>query len=568
MKWKLDAFMSKNSQGPILVITKNLIDDTYRAILAQMVDKKLIQPSVKTIIEHFKVAHDLANDHVDENNVYIRAFLAFELLKGKRNPDLKSNADFKFAYSTKYKRLAELTDLGFLTKLSQPPEHYKDAPRALKFYKLSYPSLDSLLPLPEKDETHKTKEAAQARKVEFEINAQMAFSYADTQLQRMGSYEFLSNFLNRCIRPDAKTKIRLIQNEFNVPVPNESAIGQLTITTSALETSDIIIAEDMILVDYVLSVILEKLEDSEGLTLPIENRFRFDFATILADFDTADSGGYRDILSNQFDRIFGTDFHITASPKTLWLMEKLGFVDNEGKPYDNVSIRLLSQVGQKNMDLPNDVAAIINQRKVARYIDLSLPNHLIQQINKSLEKGHRKLVPMFSRDKHLIQQNSPGIPWLLNSFLSQKCPRPGFKYGAVELKGFCKLWMRAWESKEESVKGVLSILNMLRDQSRLLYVEGLTLNSRKQPRLNLMFAKIDKFLIRIENTTPEKMQLGVIKYAFLGVRMTDAEIRIANERLELVKQDAAYAEDEIYKKIGMNIVAKADIEAKQYKKTS
>lgn len=559
--------MSDKNKGPVMAITKGLINQTYYDVLDHMIEKNMIKPSSKLFIESFLTSYNILVDHVDDQNVYIRPFASFDMLVGKPNPDFNSKPPIKMAIPTKYKKIKQLQSWGMICEFpsEQIPDHYVEF-KNVSFYKLQFPTLQLEEPVKTTTLDHRSSEYRKALKSEMEVTQQMPFAFADTQLQKMGSYEFLANFLNRCIRPDKSTTQKTINNEFNVPVPGEQVIGSLKVTTTTLETAEILLAEDMLVVDYVLSVILERLQNSEGITLPIENRFRFDYATILADFDIPDSGGYRDGLNKQFERIFATDFNIVSCPKTVWLMEKLGFVDSEGKPYDTVSIRLLSPIGQRNDELSEEFSDMLKNRKVNRFIDLSLPEHLIQQINKSLSIGQRILLPMFTRDKLLIQQKDPGIPWLLNNFLSQKCPRPGFKYGPVELKSFCKLWMKAWETDEESTKGVNSILKMLLTQGRLLYVDDLVINSRKQPRLNLLYAKIDKYLIRVENQTPEKKQFGRITYTFLSVRMSDAEIREANSRIDLVKQHPEYAQDHMYKSVARNIIAKSDVVAQQYKK--
>ena len=557
-----------NNSGPVIVITKDLLDETYFKIIDHMIDGNIIKPSSKLLIESFLNAYSVLMEHVENDNVYIRAFSAFSMLIGKSNPDFKKKTLIKLSKPTMYKRIAMLKEKDIIVELPNDliPTFY-DGQKGFTFYKLQFPTIKAKDKIDAADipEDQRSSVYRKARRAEMELNAQMPFTYAETQLQKMGTYEFLSNFLNRCIRPDTTNQQKTIKNEFKVPVPNEKISGLLNITTTTLDTSEILIADDMVLVDYILSVILERLEDSEGLILPIENRFRFDYSSILADFNITDSGGYRDVLNRQFDRIFSTAFTIVACPKTIWLMEKLGFVDAEGKPYDNVSVRLLSQIGQRNQDVPAGVDTILNNRKVNRYIDLSLPDHLIQQINNSLERGDRRLVPMFSRDKLLIQQSQPGLPWMLNNFLSQKCPRPGFKYGAVELKSFCQLWIKAWETKAESIKGTLSILKMLLVQGKLLYVEGFKQNSRNQPRITLLYSKIDSYLIKIENQTPDGKQLGSLIYTFTAVKFTEAEHKEANERSLLIKENYEYSGDEIYKTTGNNIIARADITAKQYK---
>lgn len=559
--------LNKNS-GPVIVITKDLLDETYFKIVDHMIDGNIIKPSSKLLIESFLNAYSVLMEYVDKDNVYIRAFSAFNMLIGKSNPDFKKNTLIKLSKPTMYKRIAMLKEKDFIVELPKEliPEFYTGQ-KGFTFYKLQFPTIKTkdVISAADSPENQRSAKYRKAIKAEMEFNSQMPFAYADQQLQKMGTHESLSNFLNRCIRPDTSNHQKTINNEFKVPVPNEKLTGLLKVTTTTLDTSEILIADDMVLVDYILSVILERLEDSEGLILPIENRFRFDFASILVDFKINDSGGYRDLLNRQFERIFSTDFKIVACPRTIWLMEKLGFVDSEGKPYDTVSIRLLSPIGQRNQDVPEGVDTILNNRKVNRYIDLSLPDHLIQQINKALENGDRRLVPMFSRDKILIQQSQPGLPWMLNNFLNQKCPRPGFKYGAVALKSFCSEWIKAWENKAESTKGTTTILKMLLSQDRLLYVEGLKQNSRNQPRIKLLYAKIDSYLIRIENKTPDGKQLGSLVYTFTAVKFTEAENREAEERSFLVRNHYLYSEDEIYKTIGKNIVARADITAKQYK---
>lgn len=559
--------MSKTNIGPVLIITKDLINKTYFDVLDHMIKEKMLKPSSKLLIESFLNSYNILTDFIDEGHVYIRPFASFDMLIGKPNPDLKSNAPLKMSTPSKYKRLRELKDLGFITNHPKKnlPSFYQHETRTV-FYKLQFPTItlashESL----EQCIDHRSTEYKSARKIEAEMSEQLPFAFT-SQLKEMGTYELLANFISTCIRPEKSVNLKTIKKEFPTSSPNKGETGVFKITTTTLETSEIIVAEDMVLIDYLLSGIIENIKNQEPLQTPVENRFRFDFATILMDFDIDDSGGYREALSKQFNRIFATTFNIDACSKALWLMEKLGFVDEQGNPYDSVSIRFLTPIGQRSEDkLDDDVIDILKGRKVNRYIDVALPPHLIQQINKSLGNGDRHLIPMFSRDKYLIQQKDSGLPWLLASFLSKHCPRPGFKHGPIELKSFCSGWMKAWEGKEEARRGVLSMLKMLLQQGRLLYVEGLTNNTRNQPRLNLLYAKIDKFLIRVVNTTPEKYQLNSIIYEFLAVKLSDAEIRESDDRIALVKEHSEYAQDEMYKKLGNNIIARADVVAGKYR---
>ena len=348
---------------------------------------------------------------------------------------------------------------------------------------------------------------------------------------------------------------------------NPSGIkAPLTVTTTTQTDSEILLPDDLLISDYIFSKLVERITDyveSGQVHGPLNNSWRFDYISILKDFGKKDSGGYREWLDSIFERIFSTSFEITTEGVGLEFMELMGFVDDNGEPYDKVKINLLRPIGikledQKSDDLPS--------RKTGRYIDVALPDNIMKSINDAIMSGQDKLLQMYNRDLRLIRHQDAGLAWAIINYLETKLPKPGFKIGPVDLKKFAGNVMAAWSTDEIGNKGVMTLNKLLIQKDRLLYIENHTVDSRKNSKYDLLYARFgNHFLAEIKSLNPEVSKTSFRKYEIKIVRMTKDEILVADERAELIQSNINYAEDESYRKFASAIIAKADIEAQKYK---
>jgi hypothetical protein len=577
--------------GPVLYIRNGIINETYFDIIDKLISNNIIKPSVRLFVEgmHASLLHP---EHVTEQGIYVRFFSVCEYLEGRQNPDGKYSKPIQMSTNTRYSRVKNLQTIGVLDHyISKLPEFYEKISRKrLSIYALQIPPTLGLLKKAEVIEEIKrsvvvrTSEYRSARRQESVDAANMEYGFSSRPLEQLGSLQLLASYLNECIRPDITFDKQLISGVKHIKQRGSQLPGTLRIETACTSDSSIMIADDMVLVNYFYSAIKERIFDNiETIKPPFQNLFRFDKRDVLLDLSKSDSGGERAALDIQVARVTGTKFTLMASDEVLWLMEELGFVDADGKAYPKVPVYLLHSVGEQKSE--NDTTSLLDKRDSPRYIDLSLPPFIATQINQRLTKyiqrnlleegsGDKKhtinILPMFVRDKNFLRGQDKGFVWLLNDYLSTMLARPGFKHGPISLNLFCSRWLKSVENVEDEKKLIHKMIKTLSNQERLLYIDDLIVNSRKEPRLRDMFSLLaDKYIVRIKNVTggySNKTRLSSINYEFTAVRLDKHQIIDCGERSESVKRNVEYGQDEIFLNYGEGVIAKSDIVSRAFKK--
>lgn len=571
-------------QGPIILISKDFLNDDYFNLISNLVEKKLLPGSYMVILEGIH-AELLRPEYVDENGSYIRFFHACEYISDRVNPDSSTGSLMNMKRTTIYRRLNEMSEKGiFIPSIKARPDIYSTADNSkASIYKLQRPNI-RLLKEVEEPQKKNVKDASYRRalKVEAHLNEQLAFGFINEPLRKLGSLQLLAGYLNKLLRADETFMSNVVKSNFPIIHPESGEKGDISIEASYMVDSETMIPNDMVLVNYIYSAVQQRLlDDIENITVPIENRFRFDIVKILCDFGKEDSGGYREAIDRQLDRITGTKYRIEASRGALWLMERFGFLDENGVPYPRQDIRLLERAGDQQDESEGTVLEVLkDQRATHRFIDLRLPDFIHQQLNRALaelrlsilesdtEKG-LALLPMFSRDKELLLGAEKGVAWVSNDYLSSMLARPGFKHGPVPLESFSRRMMVSLNNDKEELKFQLRFLRMLLEPQRCLYCEDIHVNSRREPRLKSLFALLGKkFLIKVINTTPgytPKTRLSRITYDVIAVRLGAEEIEECLSRLDLIAKDKDYVEDEIFVSWGDMIINTSDVRSSKYK---
>ena len=532
--------------GPVVFLNKNILKMNFSDAIDRIAEKSSLNQLHVLILKTCHTYAEIIPELTTTEGVFIRFFDICDNIEGKLNPSLKNPKPIKMSRNTRYNRINELIKIGFLNNIQfKIPDFYQKS--KLSIYTLEFPDT---LPQPNNEESKaglvRTSEYKKARRNEQIATEQMTFAFISKPLKKMASYTMLANYLNRCIRTTASVTKKTLQTEFQVPNP-DGVHGVISVTTSSLDHAEIMLPDDMVLVDYIYSVIKERLQDnSENLIVPIENRFRFDISSICIDLGKSDSGGYRASIEKQIDRICATEFMISGKENAEWVMSFFGFVDKYDKPYSRVDLRLLRRLGVQNDELDEESQSILDKRASARYIDVAIPDFIINQIILALAAKQADIMPMFYRDKRLITENEPGFGWLLNNYLMSMLVKPGKVHGAVELDKFSERWMKTIDNVDDLFKHNIIFLRFLLTPDHLLYVNGLTVNARKQPRLRLLYSKVGKFLIKVVNIRPDLQRLTKIKYEFTAIRLSDAKIQLYEERTKLVVSDIRFAEDESF----------------------
>jgi hypothetical protein len=565
--------------GPVIFVKKDFMNDDYFNFLNLLREKRLIKGLYVLIAEGIQ-AQLLSPEHSDENGHYIRMFSACEHITNLPNPDTKSQQPIKMTVSSRYRHLQNMIENGFFTPfINKRPDFYSNKSRSfLHFYTLQRPRI-TLLEDIDKNSTRfqSTKESKAIVKMEGLLVAkQLEFGFISDPIQRLGSMQLLAGYLNKLIRADETFNNNIVKGIFKV-IDEGGIEGELQIEASYMVDSETMIANDMVLVNYIYSSIQQRLKKSlHKITLPFEK------VKILNDFDKKDSGGYRVAIDQQIDRITGTRYKIEASKEALWIMDQFGFVDEDGRPYPRQDIRLLERIGEQEgigEDSVPGIGKINSSRKSHRYIDLTLPDFIYKLLLKAIKdvrtkllenkNQHFDLLPMFSRDKELLIGEERGLAWVCNDFLSSMLARPGFKHGPINLQNFSNRMLISLKSKDDENRFTLRFLRMLLGKDRLMYQSGLITNSRREPKLKLLYSIIGKrFLIKVENVSmgfSPSAKLSKMVYRFTAVRLSEDEISECAHRAELINEDISYAEDDIFVGWGDAIIARADVKSSKFK---
>ena len=577
--------MSTNA-GPVIFIKNEIISEKYYAVLDSMVSKNLIKPSYKLIVDGLSTA-TLYAEHVVDKGFFVRFFDACDSIEGKTDPDYKKAKPIKLGKITRYNRLKDFQKVGLLQPFSDTrlvKQLYTGrANNKISVYSLVMPTMMNLGSV-EKDvseQIQRTSEYKAARKAESLEATQMDFGFANKPLEKLGSLEILATYFSEFVRPDQSFNAPVIQGKKKVRNPETGELGNLDVETASSTDSEIMVADDMVLLNYFYSSIQERLNAIKTtISAPFENLFRFDKREILLDFEQSDSGGTRDVLDRQVKRITNTKFNLEADSAALWLVSKLGLVDSQGKPYAKAAVRLLIERGEQIDATSESHNEILKSRKSRRYVDVSLPPFIENLINDSIKEWNRRgledantenvpFLRMYDRDKTLLQNQDKGIVWILNDYLSSMLARPGFKHGPVDLVDFAKRFSHSILDKNAEKRIVQLILRAFTSSQSLLYCKGYIKNSRRIIRLKQVYALLDnKFILRIENTTPgytETTKVNRVTYSLTAVRLDREQAHECADRNDLILKDWNYCEDDSFISFAKGVFEKADITAAKYK---
>lgn len=500
-------------------------------MIEKLVELRKLKPSDQLIWNYIYTAKHVEVECKDSEAIYSRLFQAFELATGQPNPDFTKQKPIKLGIQSRYARIKTYVELGLLIDWPNPiPSDYKSG--RLKFYTPSYPALTSIEPLNDDAEPNET-----GRNIDT-ITDDILQS-ASLPIRHLGSFQMFANIIGRCVRADRTDKRKTLVSEFPIPSVNDHKAGKIKVTTSALDNSEIMLPEDLLLVDVVYSKIKELLRSDNGITYPARNSFTFDKVDIAAELDKRDSGAMRDSVHQQFERIGATEFDVESSEEARWLMKQFQFMNESGEAFDRKRIRWLTIEGEI---FHKDIQQESDKKRSSRYITISLPEFLFNSINLWLKTRQGDILPMFSRDKKMIKQSSAGQVWTLNNYLNMTTSKPGLRRGPVILDAFLAGYIP--HIGTQTKMGQLTFIKVLLESDRLIYAYNLTVNSRNQPRLNVAISLIGNHLLFLRNITPTASQLSRIRYEISNVRLTDNETDEAAKILNTVKNEPNLLEDE------------------------
>jgi hypothetical protein len=531
-----------NRAGPVLYIGNKINDAEHLKYVEKLVERGHLSQSDYLIWSYIHTYRLTQPDVELPDGVYFRIFKAFDLLEGHDNPDYENKKKFKFGTQTRYNRIKLYRDTKLLSEYrGEKPDGYKSG--RITYLEAMFPALAGMQPKPEK--------AARTGPKPAELfSLQPGMKIDDNPIKNLGTFQMFGNLIGRCVRLNESDKRKTLNSRFNIPAPVGGETGYIEVVTSALDNSNVMTSEDLILVEVVYSKIKQLLHSSNQVTYPLKNSFTLDVVSISSELEKRDSGSLRENINTRFERVSSTEFMISCSGTAKWLMEKFQFYDADGMVFDRKRIRWLEIQGEA-FEKGDGITSDIDEKRCSRYITISLPSFLYDSMNEWLKDRKGDILPMFSRDKALLTQHNAGQIWTLNNYLNMIAPKEGDKRSSPSLKKFLTSYV---PHVGENIRyGEATLISLLTHTNRLLFASKLSINSRKQARFHTAVSFIEKHLIIIKNMTPLTSQLSKIEYSIYFVKMNAIEIKECLARKEKLLEQPLLRDDDWFLGFANNV---------------
>lgn len=542
--------------GSILAKPNNFKDTAFLRAVALLCDQDKLKPSDKLFFELAFPLIKLEPCYEDTYNQipfsYLFAFDVLDSMNGEKNPDTKTGKPINLSENSIHRRLAKYKAIGILRSVSHKIPIAKQRTSILELCIPSISTLDqSDDDLPDEQRNVSQTEMRLFHHAERIMAEQstVADLVSISELKGIGSYQLIARYLSMCILADSSVDRKTTIVTFNVKGEGANNNGRLQIVTTCLDTSSLMVSNDILLVDILYQMIQQSLRDKfeKGLlSYPIKNCFRFDKVDILRVLGKRDSGEARRLLDIQLDRICSTSFEIEAT-EAQDLMRYFNFISPEGKTYDRTQFSLLSMAGEEfdEEEKQNDMFSeelkqqlaenghisgkIGIHRKASRYISLKVPDFIESQINEWLQKPENQMMTMFGRDKTLLLQSKKGVAWALNNYLNTFLIGTNKIMRRMKLDEFIKNWYKFLDKDVEIYETQKTLFGLLTDKMNIIHYTNLEINSRKDVRFQILYSKLSDFLICVKNITPDKRQLRKIKYDIQIVRLNNSDAFTASD---------------------------------------
>ena len=514
----------KLKRNTVIFLRKDYSQEALLQIIESLVEEKLLRKSDLLIWSSvmINIVQQKAMTLNGKQGVSIDIYRVIDSLKGSDNPDFKKHRVFNYDRNSKKNKLEKYLQIGLLKSLSD----------AEAGYEINYPTKANSLDISKKrSSTYLKKHQEDWQLISTEA------------IEKMGTIQVISNYIGRCVRLTDKIKADVIKANFIVKSKSsDEQDGVLMIEATSLKNSSIVIADDLLLVDYVYSMINEKLEERENTSAPIENKFTFDLASVARDFGWNDSGNGRSIIYTKILRISSTEYAISSCKNASWLMSRLGFLNENGEVFTKARLRWFRIAGEQTDDVngQNDGSS--------RYVTISLPDFIIANLNDKNKKKTFATLPMFKRDKIMLQGKSAGVLWTLNNYLMTMLAVPGYMHGPVSLDKFLTRWQPYLEEVDLLKSAKQVYLKAITNKNSLLYVTDLHTTKRCKVKLIQAYSLVGSFLVKTKNITPFHKQIGALKYDITAIRLNTAEISMCRKRIETLKKSPLFVTDDLFKK--------------------
>lgn len=538
--------------GPVIALDNKISQQRLLSFIDALIERKSLKPSDKLVWEYIYTAQTFCAEYVENAVTYIRFFNACDLVHGQPNPDTKSKRPISLSRPNRYQRFKKYASVGLLIEHSHDIQSYKST--KVSVFKPAFPKLAPLVDAD--DALYDIQKIHKKTGITIDPDANIVPGKA---LERPGSIPSLANFIGRAVRSSEQIKDKTIVTKFTVkPEHKNKADGSLTVVATSLDNSELMLPEDNLIVDYIYSKLKETLlETQDNVTTNIRNRFMFDLAAMSRDLYGDDSGGLRERIYKHMLRISSSEFKVDASPNARYVMTQIGLVDVNGAPFDQITFNWFKILGEKaEYESSEAEYRSLKEAIPSRYVTISLPPFIHERFNDSLgAKAKELMLPMYGRSNELIKQPNAGTVWSLNNYLSRMLVEAGRKTSPVELGTFLERWYPALSNTGKDItehrkimrNEIFNFLKVMMKPERLLFYKNYKSdNARGRPRVDLLYAKVNHYIIRIENLTPTMMKYTSIKYSVTALRMDAKELEYTTNWNQHIRKMPGLAEDDMF----------------------
>jgi hypothetical protein len=493
-------------------------------IIETLVEKRILRKSDKLIWSMF-----FSNSpYQEKTKINGRAGVSIDInrvinaLKGDENPDFKTGRIINYSRQSRAVKIKKYIEIGLLSRIEDSAIDYE----------VGYPT--SAQPIQTLNRNKKY-----IKKKNNNKDLQLISTEA---IEKLGTIQAISNYIGRCVRLTDKIKTDVIKTKFLVKSQSDEELnGVLEVEATSLKNTSIVVADDLLLVDYIYSMIRERLDERTDQNQSIiENKFTFDLADVARDFYKGDSGPGRTIIYNKILRISSTEYTISVNNNAIWLMSRLGFVTEDGAPFKKARLRWLSLSGEQSEYFEAKTES-------TRYVTISLPDFIINNLNQRFN-NKPNILPMFKRDKIMLKGKSAGIIWTLNNYLMTMLPVSGYINGPVMLNKFLQRWQPYLDNETLLQPALQAYLKAIVDKNTMLYVDSIRITQAKKVSLQKVFSLVGSFLIKTTNITPYAKQIRTIKYELTAIRLNVADIAMCRKQIEDTQSGVAFSENPLFEK--------------------
>lgn len=362
---------------------------------------------------------------------------------------------------------------------------------------------------------------------------------ADDELSHGGSLHITARLLNHVVNISSTPCFENIEGEVTVKDAKTQREGTVWVRASSLRDVPVMDASHVVLVNVIYKLIIYRMATlfaNGDLSSNYQNLFGFPKSVLSKYLGKTDGGKTREYFDAVMKIITSTSFEVHDKGGASWFFEKLGLIDDTGKPFVKATLNLLSSAGERSTDDYQPRTAS------PTHIFVRMAPHLDDAIRSALTAHEQKIKPLVAHDFHSLLQyprqrtlfsQHNGILQLLTDYFAYRLVSPGAFYASDLASLLHKINYSIRDSK--CLTSVLTdTFKTLMHSNTILTTRGVVTNSRNQIRIDSLTAFINgRYLVRI-TATNNHTQLGRRTYEFSVLHVNKTEMQAVRERQQFL----------------------------------